>query len=122
MGLFNRLLGIPEIVTEEMSDEDKFVNQIANDINFEFEKWIKPQLAKAIGEDKMEKLADADFEAVLATQSLRLFIKRGVTIKSKTNAAVFNFKLCQGEPEGQHKVLSKFKYEFKLEDQEEAGL
>ena len=109
---------------EEMSDEDKFVNQIANDINTEFEKWIKPQLAKAIGEEKMEKLADADFEAVLATQSLRLFIKRGITVNKKKLAGIFTFKLCQGEPAGQHKVLSKFRYEFSLADDkpEETGL
>jgi hypothetical protein len=121
MGLFNRMLGIKPQSEEPKTDEDKFVEQIADDINTEFEKWIKPILAKIIGKENTEKIADADFEAVLASQAHRLFLEHGTTIKG--NTAIFNFKLCQVDHRDptKRKVLSKFRYEMNLED-ESSGL
>lgn len=120
MSLINRLLGqTPKDPSDPKTHEDEWVEKIAGDINKHFEEWIESELGRIIKPDEVAKLKDLDFNTVLKVQSLNLFLKNGVTMNYKQKGATFTIKLCNGNPNGKFKVMSKFKYNMHLQDPEE---
>jgi hypothetical protein len=95
----------------EVRASDAQLNEAADEVGdsiiLEFNKWIRPELAKIIGQEATDKIADADFEAVLKTQYSMLFIERSHTVRK--NGAIFYFRLLQGIP-GNAKLISKMEY------------
>jgi hypothetical protein len=97
-----------------MSEIDEYAEQIADDIIIEFDKWIRPELAKIVGWDAVNKIKDQDFESTFEVQSRMIFVTRSHTVRK--DGATFYFKLCQGFPQkGKHTVLAKHVYDLKFE-------
>jgi hypothetical protein len=92
-------------LTEEQND---FAEHLAGDIAQEFDKWIRPELSKVIGQEAVDKIRDADFDSVLKAQFAMLYINRSVTYKK--TGATFHFQLRQGGAE-KYIILSKWKYD-----------
>ena len=112
MRYIKQMLGLDDDTPkEELSDEDKIVSQLADNIIVEFEKWIKPELTHILGEEVMKGIGDLDLDSIMKTQNKLLFLKHGVT--NRKRGATFSIKLCHGT-EKDHKVLSKFKYELEF--------
>jgi len=86
-------------------------DSIGDSIIKEFNAWIRPELAKIIGQENVDKIADMDFEVVLKTQYSMLFIERGHTVRKR--GATFYFRLMQGIP-GNAKLISKMEYKMEL--------
>jgi hypothetical protein len=88
-------------------------NQIADDMVLKIEEWLKPEIAKLIGEEAAEKIKFQDFDSVFALQNKLVFMERSHTVRKK--GATFYFKLYQGiKPK--HVLLSKFEYEVTFEE------
>jgi len=98
---------------------DHEANQIADDMVKKIDEWLKPELAKLIGEEAAQKIAYQDFDSVLALQNKLVFMERSHTCKK--GGGIFYFRLYQGiKPK--HVLLSKFEYELDFQDQPQEDL
>lgn len=104
-------------------DQDIMAEEIGDAMSKAVDEWIRPELAAIVGWPAVNKITDADFEAVLQAQYKMLFLKKSHTLRK--TGATFYFKLCQGvDMKGKFTVLSKFTYDFDFDDylHKESGL